>query len=79
LGCAALLLLSYDITAVDGGPVRVPATVEGWPTAGINKPAPEEDVGVLMKRRKGWEKVEWMIISDVKDFRKPRTRAWSAL
>ncbi|KAH7311472.1 cytochrome P450 [Stachybotrys elegans] len=79
LGCAALLLLSYDMTAVDGGPVKVPETAEAWPTAAINKPAPDEDVGVLMKRRKGWEKVDWTVVDEMKEFRKPRTRAWSAL
>jgi cytochrome P450 len=64
LGTMTLLILGYDITEVDGGPLKQPMFGPSKITAATARPHPDAELKVQVGRREGWENVVW----GVKDF-----------
>jgi cytochrome P450 len=64
LGTMAVLVLGFDIRAVDGGPLKQPMFGPSKITAATARPHPDSDLRVRIGRREGWEEVVW----EVKDF-----------
>ncbi|KAF7445539.1 CypX Cytochrome P450 [Pyrenophora tritici-repentis] len=57
LDTMAVLILGYNIRAVDGGPIKQPMFGLSKMTAATARPHPDADMKVQIERRGGWEKV----------------------
>jgi cytochrome P450 len=55
LALTAGLVLGFNITGADGGPIVVPPRQDN--TLSISMPQPAEDVSVKFERRNGWRNV----------------------
>lgn len=58
VGVAATMVLGYEITMQDGSPLKMPKPMKQAFAVQIKHV--EGDVGVTIKRREGWEGLEWV-------------------
>ncbi|OHF00841.1 hypothetical protein CORC01_03915 [Colletotrichum orchidophilum] len=61
LGSLALLVAGFDVTNLDGDALTVPEVTSVPVTGSLGKPVPGSDLGGRMRRRTGWEDVQWKI------------------
>ncbi|KAL5427134.1 hypothetical protein PMIN06_012908 [Paraphaeosphaeria minitans] len=65
LGTMAVLILGYNITAVDGGPLEQPMFGPSKMTASSARPHSDADLRVRIRRRENWEEVIWAFPASV--------------
>lgn len=62
IGFSAQFLLGLDVSSAEGGPVQVPQAQVPWPTTGVGKPEAGPALRVNIRRREGWEHVQWSAV-----------------
>lgn len=64
LGFLVAFVLGFEVSSMDGKPFVLPAMEQRSMTSAVCKPVGEgEGFGMRVKRREGWEKVEWQFTS----------------
>jgi cytochrome P450 len=61
LGFMLPLLLGFEIVDSKDGPIRVPAAATPWITTALGKPVSGSDLNAVIRRRAGWEDVQWRV------------------
>ncbi|CAG8982251.1 hypothetical protein HYALB_00004485 [Hymenoscyphus albidus] len=65
LGLLSVLVLGFDIRALDGGLVEVPKMGRSGVAEGMVKPTGKDlEMGVRIERRRGWEDAIWGFVSE---------------
>ncbi|KXH60716.1 hypothetical protein CSAL01_04294 [Colletotrichum salicis] len=63
LGFLALLVAGFDVTSSDGDAFTVPKATSVPLTGSFGKPVPGNDLRGRMRRRAGWEDVQWEVVA----------------
>ncbi|KAI9818750.1 MAG: hypothetical protein M1827_007570 [Pycnora praestabilis] len=70
LGTVAALVLGYEITGEDGDTLKMPIKRQQNMSDGTKKPVGEEaKMRIQIRRRVGWEKINWSFVVGAKDER----------